>query len=83
MKIDKHQKRLKAIKSKYAFFPTKCHICGEEYVREKMWEVYRYGVNGRRVDWHYCQRCMPSVEKVLHEIDTDHCPFGIWGIDPH
>lgn len=81
MKIDKHQKLLKAIKLKYAFSPTKCHACGEEYVREYMWTFYRYGINHRHIKHHYCQHCMHSVEEVLQEIATDNSPFGLVGVD--
>ena len=35
MKVDKKQKRLKAIKLKYVHSPTKCNYCGEEYEEEK------------------------------------------------
>lgn len=81
MKVDKEQKRLKSIKLKYVLFPTKCDYCEEEYKREKMWQLYRYGANKRWHEWHYCQRCMHSAEEVLNEVDTDESPFGIAGID--
>lgn len=81
MKVDKKQKRLKAIKLKYVLFPTKCRCCGEEYKREKMWQFYRYGVNNMRFEWHYCQNCMHSAEDVLNEIDTDESPYGLAGVD--
>lgn len=81
MKVDKEQKRLKAIKLKYVLFPTKCDYCEEKYKREKMWQLYRYGANKRWHEWHYCQRCMHSAEEVLNEVDTDESPFGIAGID--
>ena len=81
MKVDKEQKRLKAIKLKYVLFPTKCKCCGEEYKREKMWQLYRYGINKTWNKWHYCQNCIHSAEEVLHEIDTDESIFGLAGID--
>ena len=81
MKVNKKQKRLKAIKLKYVLFPTKCECCGEEYKREKMWQLYRYGINETYHKWHYCQNCMHSAEEVLHEIDTDEFIFGLAGID--
>lgn len=81
MKVDKEQKRLKAIKLKYVLFPTKCNCCGEEYKREKMWQLYRYGVNKTWHAWHYCQNCMHSAKEVLNEVDTDECCWGIAGID--
>ena len=81
MKVDKEQKRLKAIKLKYVLSPTKCDCCGEEYKREKMWQFYRYGINESWHKWHYCQNCMHSAEEVLHEIDTDESIFGLAGID--
>lgn len=77
MEIDKNQKRLNAIKLKYVIFPTKCNCCGKEYVREKMWRVFRWGENMTSVKWNYCQRCMHSAEEVLNEIDTDE---GLWEI---
>lgn len=81
MKVDREQKRLKAIKLKYVLFPTKCDCCGEKYKREKMWQLYRYGVNKTWHKWYYCQRCMHSAEEVLNEVDTDETIFGIAGID--
>ena len=81
MMIDKEQKRLKAIKLKYVLFPTKCDCCGEEYKREKMWQLYRYGINKTWHKRHYCQNCMRSAKEVLHEIDTDESIFGLAGID--
>ena len=80
MKVDKEQKRLKAIKLKYVLFPKKCDCCGETYKREKMWQVYRYDMLGAS-KWHYCQNCMHSAEEVLYEIDTDAVPEGISGVD--
>ena len=82
MKLDKEQKRLKAIKLKYVLFPTKCACCGKEYKREKMWQVYRYDMLGLDYKWHYCQNCMHSAEEVLYEIDTDEAPWGIANVDP-
>lgn len=81
MKIDKEQKRLKAIKLKYVLFPTKCSCCKEEYKREKMWQLYRYGINKTWHKHYYCQNCMHSAKEVLHEIDTDESIFGLAGID--
>ena len=82
MKVDKHKKRLKAIKLKYVFFPTKCRCCKEEYKREKMWLVYRYGINKVTVKCRYCQNCLRSAKDVLNEIDRPTSPlFGIIGID--
>lgn len=81
MKVDKEQKRLKAIKLKYVLFSTKCDCCGNEYKREKMWRFERYGINKTWHTWHYCQNCMHSAEDVLNEIDTDESPFGLAGVD--
>lgn len=81
MKVDKEQKRLKAIKLKYVLFPTKCNCCGEVYKREKMWQVYCYAAMTGMYKWHYCQNCMHSAEEVLYEIDTDAVPWGISGVD--
>ncbi len=81
MKVDKEQKRLKAIKLKYVRSDTECDYCGEEFKREKMWRVNRYGVNRRIHTWHYCQNCMHSAKEVLNEIDTDACSFGIAYVD--
>ena len=81
MKVDKEQRRLKSIKLKYVFFTTKCHYCGQLYKREKMWQLYRYGINATWQKWHYCQNCMHSAEEVLNEVDTDEFPSGIAGID--
>ena len=81
MKVRKEEKRLKAIKLKFVLFPTKCACCGEEHKREKMWQLYRYGINATFHKWHYCQKCMHSAEDVLHEVDTDEFNFGIVGVD--
>ena len=81
MKIDRKQKRLNAIKLKYVIFPTECRICREEYVKEKMYSVNRWGINRTVSTWHYCQNCMHSKEEVLHSIDTDK-NFGIVSTDP-
>lgn len=81
MKIDRDQKRLNAIKLKYVLFPTKCNCCGEEYKKEKMWQLYRYGINKTWNKWNYCQNCMHSAKEVLDEVDTDECNFGLAGID--
>jgi len=62
---------------KYVLFPTKCSCCGEEYKREKMWHLYRYGVNETWYKWYYCHNCMHSAEDVLNEVDTDESIFGI------
>jgi aminoglycoside phosphotransferase (APT) family kinase protein len=53
MKIDKEQKRLRAIKLRDVFFPRKCKCCGDEYALEKMWSVNRYGVNATCNTWYY------------------------------
>ena len=81
MKIDREQKRLNAIRLKLVIFPTKCRCCGEEYVREKMWQVYRWGINKTRHEWNYCQNCMTSKQDVLNEVDTDDVMFGIAEVD--
>jgi len=81
MKVDKEKKRLKAIRLKYVFFPTRCEKCGEEYKREKMWQCYRWGINKRRDKYSYCQDCMHSAEDVLNEIDTDEVLFGLADVD--
>lgn len=81
MKVDREKKRLKAIKLKYVLFSTKCECCGEEHKREKMWKLFRYGINETKHKRFYCQNCMKSAEDVLNEIDTDESPFGIAGVD--
>lgn len=81
MKVDKEQKRLNAIKLKYVLFPTECACCGNEYKREKMWQVNRYSSLQQSYKLHYCQNCMHSAEKVLYEVDTDEAPGGIVGVD--
>lgn len=75
MKIDRHKKRLKSIKSRYMFFPRKCGICHEEYVRERMWQFYRYGVNHRIVECYYCQHCVSTAEDALKNIEADRIPL--------
>ena len=81
MKGENTEKRLKAIKLKFVFFSTTCDFCRKEFKREKMWRVYRYGINQTSYKWYYCQKCMPTAEDVLYEIDTDEFPFGIAGVD--
>lgn len=81
MKVDQKKKRLKAIKMKYVFYPTRCRSCGEEFQWEKMWQLYRYGVKRTIHKWNYCQNCMHSAEEVLNEVYTDECIFGIVGIE--
>ncbi len=81
MKVNKEQKRLKAIKEKYVFFPKKCNCCGENYTREKMWKVKRYGILNYIDTYYYCKKCMPSAQDVLTEIDTDAILYGISGVD--
>ena len=83
MRIDIEQKRLNAIKEKLMFVETECKCCGNFFRFEKMWYVWRDGVNHRANLWCYCKNCMPTAEAVLHEIDTDACFFGIAGIDEH
>ena len=68
VKVNREQKRLKAIKLKYFFFGRECASCGEKFKREKMWRVYRYGINQTCHPWYYCQNCMHSAEEVLYEI---------------
>lgn len=82
MRVNREQKRLKAIKLKYVLSPTECNCCGNEYKREKMWRLYRYGINKSYNKRYYCQNCMHSAKEVLNEVDTDECPFGLAGIDP-
>lgn len=77
MKIDAHKKRLKSIKSRYVFFPEKCGICKEEFVREKMWQFYRRGINNRIVECYYCQHCMHSAEEVLDHIESEHNAYPL------
>ena len=81
MKFRKEKKRLKAIKLKFVFSPTQCERCGKECIGERMWQLYRYGINETVHKWHYCQECMHSAEAVLHEVDTDEFNFGIAGVD--
>lgn len=81
MKVDKEQKRLKAIKLKYVFFPKQCDHCGEVFKKEKMWKVNRYGINDSIHKYFYCQNCMHSAKDVLNEIRTDESIFGIVGVD--
>ena len=74
-------KRLNAIRLKFVLFEKKCSCCGNFFRREKVWHVLRSGVNRTIHDWYYCQNCMSTQKDVLHEIDTDECPFGIAFID--
>ena len=81
MEAKKNEKRLKAIKLKYVFLKTKCNLCQNEYNLEKMWIVYRYGINKTTHKFSYCQNCIRSKLDVLNEIDTDEYPFGIVDAD--
>lgn len=77
-----NEKRKKRIKLRYYLFPTECNLCRKLIHGEKMWKVERNAIKyGQTVTFHYCQRCMHSVEDVLNEIDTDAYPRGIAGID--
>ena len=82
MKVNFEQKRLKAVKSRFRIFPTKCECCGEEFYFEKMWSILRWGINETCHNWYYCKKCMHSADEVLNEVDTDECPWGIAVIDP-
>ena len=82
MMISKEQKRLKAIKEiRPLVFPVTCSCCNNDFVREKVFKVARWGVNKMVHDWYYCKHCMPTKEDVIHEIDTDKCIFGIAFVD--
>ena len=84
MKVDMHEERLKKIKLvRVGFLRTQCSKCGSFFIHEKMWHVTRWTTNDKPYDWYYCQHCLNSKEEVLNEIDTDSCPFGIYGIDSH
>lgn len=75
------KQRLKAVHKHYVYSPRRCECCGDMISKEKMWKVNRWGVNGRIHAWYYCQKCMPTAEDVLNEVDTDSCNFGIAGVD--
>ena len=81
MKVDKEQKRLKAIKLRYILFPKECNCCRKKYKNEKMWRVKRYGIDEPIINYYYCQSCMHSPQDVLNEIYTDSSVFGIVGVD--
>ena len=81
MKKTLEERRLNAIKLKFFFFSRECACCKCHVKLEKMWSVWRYGINKTWHQWFYCQDCMKSAEEVLHEIDTDSIPFGIAGVD--
>lgn len=81
MRINIQERRLKKIKDRFVFWGTRCECCGEVVKFEKMWRVWRDGVNHTNHLWSYCKHCMPTAKAVLHEIDTDGCIFGIAGID--
>ena len=81
MRVDIEKKRLKAIRLRFIFFERKCSSCGDIFKREKMWLVNRWGVNNTCHTWCYCTHCMKTVKDVLHEIDSDDCFFGIYGVD--
>jgi hypothetical protein len=81
MKTGKDARRIKAIRCRWVFLEKKCAVCGNFFKREHMWLVDRWGVNNSRNTWYYCTSCLPTPRAVLHEIDTDDCYFGIYGID--
>lgn len=83
MKVNKENKRIKAVKSRFVFFPHECCHCRDEFYFEKMWKVTRWTINDRTHDWFYCRKCMPTAESVLHEVDTDSSWYGIAFVDPH
>lgn len=83
MKVDLKKKRLRAVKSRFVFFPKKCSCCNEEFYFEKMWKVKRWTLNERTHDWFYCKKCIPTAEAVLHEVDTDASWYGIAFVDSY
>jgi len=74
-------KRLDAIKFGSSEKIRKCSCCGWQIGIEEMWTVTRHSHHGK-TDYHYCTNCMLTAEQVLHEIDTDDNPYGIFGVDP-
>ena len=83
MKKTLKERRIKAVKSKFAIFPVECRSCKSSIKFEKVWRVQRWGVNKTIHDWHYCKDCMPTPEDVINEIDTDNCCFGIAFVDSY
>lgn len=46
MMIDKTNKRLMSVKETYPLlFQKQCSCCGNNYIKEKMYKVHRWGVN--------------------------------------
>lgn len=74
-------KRLEAIRLKFVIFSKQCSCCDNHFHFKKMWHVKRSGLKHTVHSWYYCQKCMPTAQDVLNEIDTDGIPFGIAGID--
>ena len=83
MKKTLEKRRIDAVKSKFIIFPRYCQSCMKTIIFKKVWCVKRWGVNKTVQNWYYCKECMPKPEDVIHEIDTDHCPFGIAFVDSH
>ncbi|MBU5331764.1 hypothetical protein KQI61_06105 [Anaerocolumna aminovalerica] len=82
MMITKEQKRLNSIKEiKPLLFYRTCHCCDNDFVKEKIFKVDRWGVNNSVHSWYFCKKCMSTKEDVLNEIDTDECIFGIAYVD--
>ena len=74
-------KRLKAIHSRFVIIPQQCTCCEKFFSFKELWNVKRRGMYNRIYDWWYCKDCMPTTKDVLHEIDTDACPYGIAFLD--
>lgn len=75
------ERRLAAIKDRFYFSSKECACCKSKISLERVWSVWRYGINKSRHQWFYCKTCMPTAEDVLHEIDTDEIMFGIADVD--
>lgn len=85
MRISNKEMRLREIKSRLMLFPTKCEICGDSMQFEKMWKVWKWGINKRVYPHYYCKKCMHSKEDVLEYIDDYPASYGIAFVDdyPH
>ena len=79
MKVDKEQKRLKAIKLKYVLFPTKCDCCGEEvkkdfvkfHINWNMTDARSGKSNENPVDTHSLEYCVKCFDTLLEQLGLE------------
>lgn len=82
-RISLEERRLRAIKSKYAFFSKECECCKDKVRFEKMWKVRLWGMNRRINTKYFCHKCTPTARAVYNQIDSKIRPPRIVGVDDY